>query len=267
MNILDNNTPTDQNDQIQIDENKDYYAELTGPGGKFDRTKYASDDEMNKAIAKSTFHGTQYIDFMKARQDELRQDYVKLREEYNAGPKLKETLDQYFASQRQSQEPNLQMAQEDKSVPFDENKLNDLVRQHISANKQADAEDANAREVESKLQSTYGPNYKQIVSQQISQLGLSADFFNDLARKHPAVLYRTLGLEGQKQDGSFQAPPNSTMRGDPFAGPKKRTEAFYQEMRKKDPVRYRDPKTQNQMFKDANEQGDAFFDMRDLPFG
>lgn len=248
MNILDN---TNQNDQLQIDPNKNYLEELVGEGKKF-----KSPEDLAKGKAEADL----YIEHMKARMDELRQDYGKLRDEYNAGPKLKETLDQYMQELKQSQGAPQPLGQEDKSVPLDEAKVADLVRSHIAANKQLDAEANNAKEVESRLQSTLGPNYKQIVSQQISQLGMSVEFFNDLARKHPAVLYRTLGLDGQRPVENFQTPPTSTHRSDPFGTSPKRTWSYYQKIRKTDPVKYRDPKTQDQMFKDALELGDAFQD-------
>lgn len=247
MNILD----TNQNDPIQIDPSKNYLEELVGEGKKF-----KSPEELARGKAESDA----YIEHMKGRMDELRQDYTKLHNEYNAGPKLKETLDQYMQELKQSQGNQLPPVQEDKSVVLDENKVSEMVKQHIQATKQLDAEEANSKTVESKLQAAYGPNYKQVVSQQINQLGISVDFFNDLARKHPSVLYRTLGLEGQRQNENFQTPPTSTQRSDPFAGPTKRTNAYYQQMRKTDPVKYRDPKTQDQMYKDYMSLGSEFED-------
>lgn len=249
MNILDD---TNQNDQVQIDPNKNYLEDLVGEGKKF-----KSPEELARGKAEADM----YIEHMKSRMDELRQDYTKLRDEYNTGPKLKETLDQYMQELKQSQGATSPLGQnEDKSVPFDETKLADIVKQHILANKQVEAEDNNAKQVESKLQEAYGPNYKQIVKQQIDSLGLSTDFFNDLARKHPSVLYRTLGLEGQRQSETFQTPPTSTQRNDPFGTSNKRTWSYYQKMRQTDPVKYRDPKTQDQMFKDAIALGPDFED-------
>ncbi len=248
MNILDN---TNQNNQPQIDPNKDYLEELVGEGKKF-----KSPVDLARGKAESDL----YIEHMKARMDELRQDYTKLHEEYNAGPKLKETLDQYMQELKQSQGATQPSGQEDKPSVLDEAKLADMIKQHIAANKQLDSEDSNARTVESKLQATYGPNYKQLVSQQIASIGMTSDFFNDMARKYPDALMRTLGIEGQRQQENFQAPPTSTRGSDPFAGPTKRTNAYYQKMRQTDPVRYRDPKTQDQMFKDYATLGDEFED-------
>jgi len=249
MNILDNTNQ--QADPPQIDPNKDYFEELVGEGKKF-----KSPAELARGKAESDL----YIEHMKGRMDELRQDYTKLHNEYNAGPKLKETLDQYMQELKQSQGANPPQGQEDKSPVLDETKLADMIKQHITANKQLDTEESNARTVESKLQAALGPNYKQLVSQQISSIGMTADFFNDMARKYPDALMRTLGLEGQRQGETFQAPPTSTRGSDPFAGPTKRTNAFYQKMRQTDPVKYRDPKTQDQMFKDYIALGDEFED-------
>lgn len=249
MNILDN---TNQPDPVQIDPNKNYLEELVGDGKKF-----KSSEELARGKAESDM----YIEHMKARMDELRQDYTKLHSEYNAGPKLKETLDQYMQELKQSQQAPLPSGQTEQSVVLDENKVSELVKQHIQATKQLDMEQANAKTVESKLQAAFGPNYKQVVSQQINQMGMTVEFFNDMARKYPDALMRTLGMEGtQRQDNTFQAPPTSSLRSDPFAGPVKRTNAYYQKMRKDDPVKYRDPKTQDQMYKDYAALGEDFED-------
>lgn len=252
MNILDN---TNQNDQVQIDPNKNYLEELVGEGKKF---------KTQEDLARGKAEADAYIEHMKARMDELRQDYTKLHEQHNAGPSLKETLDQYIAELKQSQGTNQPLGQEDKSAPLDEAKIADIIKQHIAANKQLDVEEGNARKVESRLQEAYGPNYKQIVSQQINQLGISVDFFNNLARTSPQAVYNTLRLDDRHQE-VFQSPPTSTQRNDPFAK-NNRTETYYEKMRRERPLEYRNPKTQDQMFKDINDQGEAFFDMKDIPF-
>lgn len=247
MNILDN---TNQNDPIQIDPNKNYLEELVGEGKKF---KSIEDLARGKAEADL------YVDHLKSRQDELRADYLKMREEYTAGPKLKETLDQYMQEFRQSQNTNQPLGNEDKSV-FDETKVADMVKQHLAANKQLDREEANAARVESKLKEIYGPGYKASVKQQIDQLGMTVDFFNDMARQYPDALMRTLGADAPNARETFQSPPTSTQRLDPTSASGQRTWSFYEKMRKTDPVRYRDPKTQDQMFKDATYLGDKFED-------
>lgn len=256
MNLLEN---TDQNDQIQIDSNVNAYEVLTGPGGKFDRSKYASDDEMHRAMAKGKYEGDMYIDHFKKTQDELRADYSRLREEYNAGQSLKELIDQLKSAKVSEDDKNL--VDDDKSAALDLSKIEELVQSKIQATKQQEKEEANFGTVQAKLLEVWGPNYANTLKQQVSQLGLTADFVNDLARKYPQVLFRTLGLDGQRQSETFQAPPSSTQRNDPFApNVNKRTWSFYEKMRKNEPAKYFDPKTQDQMFKDALSLGDSFND-------
>lgn len=248
MNLLDD---TNQNDQIQIDQNKNYLEELVGEGKKF---KTVEDLARGKAEA------DMYIEHFKKSQDELRSDYQRLREEYNAGPTLKELIDQ-LKNQKQSDNDITQIVNEDKSAALDLAKIEELVQAKIQATKQQEKEEANYNSVQAKLLETYGPNYAQTLKQQVSQLGLTADFVNDLARKHPQVLFKTLGLDGQRQNENFQAPPASTNRSDHFApNVNKRTWSYYEKMRKTEPTKYFDPKTQDQMFKDATSLGEAFND-------
>jgi hypothetical protein len=249
---------TNQEDQIQIDPNKDYFAELTGPGGKFDRSKYESEADMYKAIARGKVEADKYVDHLKARHDELRQDWTKLREEYNAGPKLKEYLDQLVNQKQQIETQHTPV--EDTRPVLNPDDIEKLLEQKLSAREQQRLEEQNYKAVEKKLAEHYGPQYQSVLKQQVAELGLDKDFVNDLARKHPSVLYRTLGIEGQKRDENFQSPPTSSQRRDPFAPTMKRTNAYYQKLRKENPTLYRTPKIQDQMFKDAIALGDEFND-------
>lgn len=254
MDLLNDN----KDDQVQIDESKDYFAELTAPGAKFDISKYDNDPmKAAAAIAKGKWHADATLEHRNKSYDELRNDWMKLREEYNAGPKLKEYLDQMVAQKTQN-EPQHTLVEE--KQPVQEIDIEKLLEQKLSAREQAKKEEQNFKIVESKLAEHYGPNYQSVLKQQVDQLGLDKDFVNDLARKHPSVLFRTLGIEGQKRDESFQSPVQSTQRRDPFAATEKRTNAWYQKLRKTNPVEYRSPKIQDQMLKDAIELGAAFED-------
>jgi hypothetical protein len=256
MNLLDD---TNQNDQVQIDESKDYFAELTAPGAKFDLAKHDGDPmKAAAAIAKGKWHADATLEHRNKSYDELRTDWMKLREEYNAGPKLKEYLDQLVTQKSQNehqQTPVIPVQPVQDSVDIEK-----LLEQKLTAREQQRKEEANYKLVETKLTEHYGPQFASVLKQQVDQLGLDKDFVNDLARKHPAVLFRTLGIEGQKTGDVFQSPPTSSQRRDPFASATKRTNAYYQKLRKEKPVEYRSPKIQDQMLKDAIELGDEFND-------
>jgi len=244
--------------QPNLDNTVDPFEVLTGPGGKFDRSKYESDEDLKKALAKSVYHGDAYIDHMKQRQDELRTDYLRLQEEYKAGPKLAEILEQRFGTQNQQQTST--NPSEPESPVFDQAKLDEMINERIRQNKQLEREEENARTVEAKLIEHFGPNYQSSLKQTIDSMGLDKDFVNGLARKHPEVLFKTLGITGQRQQEGFQAPPASSRTASPLGTEPKRTNAYYQKLRKENPTLYRSPKIQDQMFKDALALGSAFED-------
>lgn len=248
MNLLEN---TNQEDLPQIDPNKNYLEELVGEGKKF---KTVED------LARGKVESDLYIEHKNRAQDELRAEYTRLQNEYNSGQSLKELIDQ-LKSNKESQNDNTQNVPDDKSDKFDLKQIEEMIRSNISATKQQEKEEQNFNSVQAKLKEAYGDNYATVLKQQISELGLTADFVNDLAKKHPTVLYRTLGLEGQRQNETFQAPPASKNRSDPFApNVAKRTWSYYEKMRKSKPAEYFSPKMQDQMFKDATALGSAFND-------
>lgn len=249
------------NDQITLDDNKDYFAELTAPGGKFDLAKFGGDKEKAaQAIAKGKWHADATLELRNKQHDELRKDWQTLREEYNAGPKLKEYLDQIVSqNQQQSKKPPV----DDVKPAYDpaeiEKLLDEKLSVKIAAREQERKEEANFRLVESKLAEHFGNNYQSALKQQVDQLGLDPQFVNTLARQHPDVLFRTLGIAG-KQDNLFQAPVSSSQRRDQFAPAQKRTNSYYQKMRKDNPELYRSPKMQDQMLKDYQALGQEFED-------
>ena len=248
MNLLEG---TNQSDQPQIDPNKNYYEELVGEGKKF---KTVEDLARGKAEADL------YIEHKNRAQDELRAAYASLQNEYNSGQSLKELIDQ-LKSNKESQNEPTPVVPEDKSATLDLNKIEELIRNNITATKQQEKEEANFNTVQAKLKEVYGDNFANTLKQQISELGLTTEFVNDLAKKHPQVLFRTLGIDGQSQRETFQAPPASKNRSDPFAPTvAKRTWSHYEKLRKSNPTEYFNPKTQDQMFKDATALGAAFND-------
>jgi hypothetical protein len=116
--------------------------------------------------------------------------------------------------------------------------------------------------VREKLQSTYGQNYKESVKKQIEDLGITETELNDLARRSPKLLIKTLGLDKEPSKDNFFSPPSSQQRRDNFAptAAPQRTWSYYEDLRKKDKNLYFDRKTAIQMQKDAIELGDKFYD-------
>jgi len=80
------NLMADQPDTIDtIDPSKNYLAELVGEGKKF---------KTQEDLARGKAESDAYIKILEKRSDELRNDYLKLRDDYSSRAKLEEVVDQ-----------------------------------------------------------------------------------------------------------------------------------------------------------------------------
>jgi hypothetical protein len=244
----------DNSQDPEIDEDKDYYTELVGEGRRF---------RDNQALAKGKVFADHQVKLLEQKLDELRSDYAELDTNYKARAKLEELIDQ-LSTQQQSSSSEHQKANDVQvqQPEFDPKKVEDLIANQIKAHELSKKQEANVKFVSDKLKEQFGEKSQTVLKQQIESMGLTEDFVRDLARNHPQVLLKTLGFGAPAQQDLFQAPPRSVQRSDPFVPntQKQRTWSYYQELKKKDPKTYYDPKTTVQMDKDSQSLGQAFFD-------
>lgn len=238
------------NDQLPVDETKNYLQELVGEGKKF---------QSPEDLARGKYEADQYIEILKKRQDELRDDYLKLRDENASKAKLEDLIKQMENQRLASSETT--PAKEDSKPAFDPAELDTLMSNKIQQHELQRKETDNLNSVMSKLKERYGSNYVSVLQTKTEELGLSKDDVNALARKSPKAFFNTLGLEQQQQE-SFSAPPRSAQRSDSFSpkGAQKRTWSYYQDMKRKDPAAWLNPKIAVQMQQDAIDLGEAFRD-------
>jgi hypothetical protein len=249
-NLLDPNSIQDD----QIDPAKNYLQELVGEGKKF---------KTPEELARGKAESDAYIKTLERGRDELRQDYLKMREESVARAKLEDLIGQLESKQQQPTPPaNTQNAGENIQPQWDSKQIESLVSSKIQEHELTRKQEQNFNTVRSKLQERYGNNYQAILKQQIDGLGLTEDFINTLARQHPTVLFKTLDLDSPARTENFQTPPRPGSPSTSFnpQGPKERTWSYYQELKKANPKAYYDPKTQVQMHHDAIELKEKFED-------
>lgn len=234
----------------QIDESKDYLAELVGEGKKFSDAK---------ELAKGKYFADQTIEVMKKRQDELRADYLKLREENTSQANLKDLVDQLKTQLASSKEPLANEDHRDKPT-IDPKDIETLVANKVKEIQTSNKQEENFTNFRTKLAERFGTN-EDALNQQISNLGLDKEDLVAIAKKSPTAALKALGLDVQATQDGFHTPPRSNQRNDSFA-PKtqKRTWAYYQELKKVNPQMYHDRKITTQMAQDAVELGDAFYD-------
>lgn len=242
-------------------EPQDFFQELVGEGKKF---------KDQQDLAKGKWQSDHYIKTLEMQKDELRKDYLKLKEDYEARAKLEELIDQLHKQPFQQPPINDNTPPVKMDKPgLDSSQIESLVSNKIQEHEASKKQNDNFNSVKNKLKERYGSNYQDALKQQIEELGITEDYANTLARNNPTVFNRTFGLDTPVQQQSFQTPPRSTRISDNFnqKGSQKRTWSYYQELKSKNPKIYYDPKIAVQMDKDMQELGNAFMDGDFKQFG
>lgn len=219
----------------------------------YNKWKDKSLDEVIKAKVESDL----FIKTQNARLDDLRNDYLKLREEATAKVSLQDLIarqeqllanpDRTVTTQTEETKPSLK--------PED---IEALLEQKFTQRDKLSKETENFNFVKAKLKEMYGDKASEVLKQRMDTLGLDQAFTDDLARSHPQVFLKTFGVEEtyRQQD---TAPPRSSQRQTSFAPTvQKRDWNFYQEMKKTNPRMYLDPKIAIQMHNDAIALGSDF---------
>jgi hypothetical protein len=234
-----------------IDPEKKYLQDLVGDDKKF---------KSNEDLARGKHLSDSYISLLEKRLDASRQEYMDLNQQYNARAKIEELLDQ-MAVQRSSNDTPIVKDDKIQAPQFDPKQLDVLISNKILENETTKRQQDNANFVRDKIIKEYGSDYQNIVNRQINELGLTREEFNSMARIQPKVLLRSLGLDEQIKQDPFRSPPQSQQRTT-TTGPtvEKRTWAYYQDLKKKDPNLWQSKKIAVQMHNDAIALGEDFRD-------
>jgi hypothetical protein len=232
-------------------EPSNYLNELVG-----DNKKFKSPEE----LARGKWEADNYVKTLEGKLDELRNDYLKEREE-NASRANLEQLIRRLETAQPSQITQPEVKEMNTPPTIDSKQIESLVSTKIQEFELTKKQTDNFNTVKSKLIEQFGNNYQTKLKEQIENLGLSEEDANALAKKSPAAFFRTLGMEQTQQQQTFQAPPASSQRSNfqPTGAPK-RTWTYYQQLKKDNPKAYHDPKTNIQMHNDAIALGAEFQD-------
>lgn len=244
------NSLFDQNDDTpQLDQSKNYLEDLVGDGKKF---KSVEDLARGKAEADL------YIETLNKRSDQLREDYLKMREEATAQAKLQDLIDRL--ENRTTPQLPVESPERQPTPSFDPSKLPSLIREESIKLENERKADTNFKQVQNKLKEQFGNNAQQVLQERMNSLDLSIEDINSLARKSPTAFYNTLGLNNTQTESLIGPPRSSNTAGFQPRGETKRTWAYYENMRKTQPRMYYDSKIANQMHDDQVRLGEAFQD-------
>lgn len=238
----------DQEDSF--DENKDYLAELTGPGGKFDRTKYASEADMYKAIAKGKVYADSTLEKKLKDFDELREEFVKAQANATAATKY----DELKALLEQRQSSRTDNTQSDSGTQLDQSQLDELLELKLAKREAALSEKTNMDEVEKRLKERFGERSGSILRDKMKTLGMTIEDVKFLARRSPDAAINALGLNATAQE-TYQGVPSSNLRSDNFVPQADiRDAVFYEKMRNENPKLYFSEKMSVQRYKDMDNE-------------
>ncbi len=249
MNLFETNE-----DQLQLDETKNYLTELVGEDKKF----ISPED-----LAKGKYVSDHYIKTLEKRLDDMREEYKTVRDQNIASPKLQELIDKNDALLAQlASRGNTNISNEDNKAALNPDDVESLIAKRLQSHEETKREQENFNTVMGKLSEKFGKNYVEVLREQSSQLGLTDEDINLMARKNPNLFMKTFDLNVQKTDNNFQTPPRNEKRNDNFSprNAEVRNWAYYEKMRKTEPMAWMDKRIAVQMEKDAQAQGVKFYE-------
>lgn len=214
-------------------------------------------DKSPEEVLKAKVESDLYIKSLTTRLDDLRNDYLSLREQREASENLKSLIDQFKSkTQNDDTDPDTNKGQVQAAAIKTED-IEALVAKQLSAHQLAMKQQENLNAIQSKLKEQFGDNYPSVYKQRLDSLGLTKEFADDLARNHPSVFIKTFELD--RTETRSPSLPRSSVRQPTFAPTSaKRDWNYYQELKKNDPRMYLDPKIAIQMHNDMMELGSDF---------
>jgi hypothetical protein len=138
------------------------------------------------------------------------------------------------------------------------------VRKLLEAERAKLTAEKNVEIAKSKLQETFGADWQKVLVQKGKEIGESAEFFDALARKNPNALLALVGSQQAQKPASQPSltggSVNTTQSALGSGQSVVRDQKYYNALKAKlGPAEFFKPAIQNQMHKDAIEQGPSFF--------
>lgn len=215
-------------------------------------------DKTPEEVLEAKIESDLFIKTQNARFDQIREDYIKLREESQAKASLQDLIDRHEKSLTNSETtPNTEGEKNQPSLKPED--IDTMLEQKLTQRERLSKQTENFNLIKAKLKEQFGDNASTTLKQRMDTLGLDQAFTDELAKNHPSVFLKTFGLEEAPRQDSYNPPPRSAQRPDRFAPvTQKRDWNYYQELNKRDPRAYLDRKIAIQMHNDAVALGDDF---------
>ena len=230
---------------IQTNDATDPYEALVGEGKKFADAK---------ALAKAKLEADSFIEQLKREADEMRKEVSS-----------KATIDEIM-TQIRALSPRPPQVEQPQTPPnantATPEELETVVAKLLEKRTIEDRVKSNRQLVEEKLAEKWGADAQVNLNRKAKELGVTLESLQKMALETPTVLFAALGLNGPTTQVAPPVAPRSTQRvpeaPDVING--RRTKAFYQAMKQRNPTEYFSAKVRQQEMKDALALGESFFD-------
>lgn len=205
------------------------------------------------AVAKAVLEKDRFIEQLKA-------ENATAREELRSRTNLEEIVNQLKAGR--TPQPNTETPPTQRQDPVVEPQpsedLDVKLRKLLEAEKSKDNKLRNIETATNGLKERFGADYKQTLSSIVNELGVSQEFIDDLAATSPSGFLKLVDSVKAPDDRRPVAPPvNRAPTPNTHTG--RRNKAYYDEIRRTNINEYLSPKVQQQLYKDAMEQGENFY--------
>lgn len=243
---------------VEENPNKNYLEDLVGEGKKF-----KTPEELARGKAEADA-------FIKRLQDEA----AGLRQELSTRQTLEQLMDK-MAAEKGTQQTNPQSYNQDSEggegkgtvKSLTEEDIARLVEERLSTAEKARIHTSNLETVKKALESSFGSDYVTHLKAKASELGVSEDYLNNMAKETPKAFLKLVEASGEPRgtpNGLFSPPPSHSLpssNNKGFSPTGQRKHSWYENLRKSNPTEYWSPSTQNRMHQEALSLGEAFFDI------
>lgn len=231
-------------DQTIIDPTKDYYPELVGEDKKY---------KTNQDLARAAVEKDSFIERLKRENADVRNILAEMNQDLSARKRLEDLVDQLASGQTKtpSNTNNQNVEQTQNSVASPE-EIAKLVKNSLMEDAAKQRQNENLEKVASKLQEHWGDSYSQKLTEHMNTLGMDKVSFSNVAKTSPEAFLRMVGIQEKREERTLFTPP-STQVNTTAMGPARTNKnwAYYQEMRRKDPVKYSSIEVQNELYATA----------------
>jgi len=242
----DNNQNTNTDNTNNDEGNQSYVKKLVESKGE-----QWSDPEV---IAKGKFEADSYIEELKKQNEELKSQAERAAKLEELVAKIEKKATESTDVNSQSQSQGGANNSETKN-PVSEDDLQSLVESVLTKREQESTVKQNLGQVNSQLEQLYGTEADATVQKKAQELGMSMSRLQEIAAESPTAFFSLIG----EKPKDFKPMTQGSIRTESvnMQSSNKRNNAFYQELRKKNPREF--ARAQDQMLKDRMTQGDAFY--------